>query len=233
MADYYALIPAAGHGSRMGGATPKQYLELLGRPLIHHAIARLCGCPRIARVFVVLAADDEYWQGYDWTPFAPKLTPLFCGGAERFESVRNGLAAIAAEVDAQDWVLVHDAARPGLGDAALMRLIEEAGTDEAGGLLAVPLADTLKRADPENRVAATEPRAGLWQAQTPQMFRHAMLLEALTRSAGQMPTDEAQAIESMGLKPKLVLGDSRNFKVTWPQDLELAALMLAQQGDRE
>ncbi|MDP2827541.1 MAG: 2-C-methyl-D-erythritol 4-phosphate cytidylyltransferase [Sulfuricellaceae bacterium] len=230
MTDYYALIPAAGHGSRMGDPTPKQYLELLGRPLIHYAIARLCGCPQIKRVYVVLAADDEYWQQYDWSAFAPKLMPLFCGGAERFESVRNGLTAINAEVDANDWVLVHDAARPGLGDAALTRLIEEGGVDDVGGLLAVPLADTLKRADAANRVAATEPRAGLWQAQTPQMFRHAQLLEALTRSAGQMPTDEAQAIESMGLKPRLVLGDSRNFKVTWPQDMELAALML---GDGE
>ena len=114
MTDYYALIPAAGHGSRMGDPTPKQYLELLGRPLIHYAIARLCGCPQIKRVFVVLAADDERWQRHDWTSFAPKLAPLFCGGQERFESVRNGLAAIAAEVDTDDWVLVHDAARPGL-----------------------------------------------------------------------------------------------------------------------
>ncbi len=226
MINYYALIPAAGSGSRMGAPAPKQYLEVLGRPLIYYAIARLCGCPQIERVYVVLAPDDERWGSYDWEAFAPTLVPLFCGGGERFESVRNGLKAIEDDVDGGDWVLVHDAARPCLSEAALERLIAEGGADAVGGLLAVPVADTLKRADAENRVAHTEPRAGLWQAQTPQMFRHGPLLAALSQPGSHVPTDEAQAMEQMGLKPRLVLGDSHNFKVTYAQDLALAALLL-------
>lgn len=226
MPNFYGLIPAAGSGSRMGEPTPKQYLEVLGRPLIYYAIARLCGCKDIERVYVVLAPDDERWGRYDWEAFAPTLVPLFCGGSERFESVRNGLKAIQDDVEADDWVLVHDAARPCLGEEALARLIVENGADPVGGLLAVPVADTLKRADAEQRIAHTEARAGLWQAQTPQMFRHGMLFEALSRPGGHVPTDEAQAIEQLGLKPKLVLGDSRNFKVTYPQDLEMATLLL-------
>jgi len=226
MTNFYGLIPAAGSGSRMGAPTPKQYLEVLGRPLIYHAIARLCGCTQIERVYVVLAPDDERWGNYDWEAFAPTLVPLFCGGSERFESVRNGLKAIRDDVDADDWVLVHDAARPCLGEAALARLIAEGGADAVGGLLAMPVADTLKRADAENRVAHTEPRTGLWQAQTPQMFRHGPLLDALSLPGSHIPTDEAQAMEQMGLKPRLILGDSRNFKVTYAQDLEMAELLL-------
>lgn len=230
MTNYYGLIPAAGSGSRMGAPTPKQYLEVMGRPLIYYAIARLCGCPQIERVYVVLAPDDERWGLYDWEAFAPTLVPLFCGGAERFESVRNGLKAIADDVDGEDWVLVHDAARPCLSEEALGRLIREGGADAVGGLLAVPVADTLKRADAENHVAHTEPRAGLWQAQTPQMFRHGQLLEALSRPGSHVPTDEAQAVELLGKKPLLVLGDSRNFKVTYAQDLEMAELLLKEEA---
>jgi 2-C-methyl-D-erythritol 4-phosphate cytidylyltransferase len=210
----------------MGAAAPKQYIEVLGRPLIYYAIARLCGCPQIERVYVVLARDDERWGRHDWEAFAPTLVPLFCGGAERFESVRNGLKAIQDDVAADDWVLVHDAARPCLSEEALGRLIVEGGADPVGGLLAVPVADTLKRADTEHRVVNTEPRAGLWQAQTPQMFRHGALLEALSQPGAHVPTDEAQAIEQMGLSPRLIQGDSRNFKVTYAQDLEIASLLL-------
>jgi len=226
MPNYYALIPAAGFCSRMGGETPKQYLSILGRPLIHYAVAALCRHAMISRVYVVLAPEDLLWKSYDWSDFAGKLKPLYCGGAERFESVRNGLRAIQDDVAADDWVLVHDAARPCLSDAALGRLIAEGGADPVGGLLAVPVADTLKRADAEQRVAHTEPRAGLWQAQTPQMFRHGPLLEALSLPGSHVPTDEAQAMELMGLKPRLILGDSRNFKVTYAQDLEVASLLL-------
>lgn len=229
MPNFYALIPAAGWGSRMGAPTPKQYLEVLGRPMIYYAIARLCGCKEIERVYVVLASDDERWGQYDWEVFSPTLVPLFCGGAERFESVRNGLNAIRDDVAADDWVLVHDAARPCLSDAALGRLIAEGGADPVGGLLAVPVADTLKRAGAEQRVAHTEPRAGLWQAQTPQMFRHGALLAALSVPGSHVPTDEAQAMELAGQRPRLVLGDSRNFKVTYAQDMEIAKLLLQQE----
>ncbi|MCE5181615.1 MAG: 2-C-methyl-D-erythritol 4-phosphate cytidylyltransferase [Betaproteobacteria bacterium] len=226
MPNYYALIPAAGSGSRIGGETPKQYLSVLGRPLIHYAVATLCACPQIVSVYVVLAAGDTLWQSFDWSLFSAKLKVLHCGGAERFESVRNGLDAIRDEVGFEDWVLVHDAARPGLNSELLERLIVEVGNDPFGGLLAVPVADTLKRADADNRVQRTEPRTGLWQAQTPQMFRYGLLQRALSLLDGEV-TDEAQAVEKLGFQAKLVAGDMTNFKVTYPQDVKLAELILS------
>lgn len=226
MPNYYALIPAAGFGSRMGGETPKQYLSVLGRPLIHYAIAALCRHAMISSVYVVLAPEDTLWKSYDSTAFAGKLKPLYCGGAERFESVRNGLEAVRDEVGFEDWVLVHDAARPGLSGELLDRLIGEVGNDPFGGLLAVPVADTLKRADADNRVLRTESRDKLWQAQTPQMFRYGLLQRALSLLDGAVVTDEAQAVERMGFQAKLVAGDMTNFKVTYPQDIKLAELIL-------
>ncbi|HUW50538.1 MAG TPA: 2-C-methyl-D-erythritol 4-phosphate cytidylyltransferase [Sulfuricella sp.] len=226
MPNYYALIPAAGSGSRMGGETPKQYFSVLGRPLIHYAVAALCACPQIASVYVVLAPDDKLWQSFDWSHFSAKLKVLYCGGAERFESVRNGLDAIREEVGFEDWVLVHDAARPGLNRELLDRLIAEVGDDPFGGLLAVPVADTLKRADADNRVQRTEPRTGLWQAQTPQMFRYGLLQRALSL-LDSGATDEAQAVEKLGFQAKLVAGDMTNFKVTYPRDVKLAELILS------
>lgn len=226
MSDHYALIPAAGSGSRMGGELPKQYLDLAGRPMIYHALRRLCGSTRIRRVYVVISPEDCYWDAYDWHEFAAKLTILRRGGASRADSVRNGLEAMADEVAADDWVLVHDAARPCLSPALLDRLLNQAGNDAVGGLLAVPVADTLKRADATQHVDATLPREGLWQAQTPQMFRHAMLLQALRQMGDAVPTDEARAIEALGFKPLLVAADNGNFKVTYPRDLYLARLIL-------
>ena len=211
----------------MGGETPKQYLSVLGRPLIHYAVAALCRHARISRVYVVLAPEDMLWKSYDWSAFTGKLKPLYCGGAERFESVRNGLDAIRDEVGFDDWVLVHDAARPGLSGELLDSLIGEVGNDPFGGLLAVPVADTLKRADADNRVLRTEPRDGLWQAQTPQMFRYGLLQRALSLLDGAVVTDEAQAVERMGFQAKLVAGDITNFKVTYPQDVKLAELILS------
>ena len=172
------------------------------------------------------------WKSFDWSAFAGKLKPLYCGGAERFESVRNGLDAIRDEVGFEDWVLVHDAARPGLSGELLDRLIGEVGEDPFGGLLAVPVADTLKRADADNRVLRTESRDKLWQAQTPQMFRYSLLQRALSLLDGAAVTDEAQAVERMGFQAKLVAGDMTNFKVTYPQDIKLAELILRRQGMR-
>ncbi len=222
MSEFYALVPAAGFGSRMGGELPKQYLPLAGQPMIFHALATLCACADIATVFVVLASDDTQFHQYDWSIFGDKLQPLYCGGATRAESVTNGL--MAAELEPEDWVLVHDAARPCLSQAQLARLIAELRDDEVGGLLAVPVADTLKRADAEQRVAYTENRDRLWQAQTPQMFRAGLLLQALL-TAPQV-TDEASAVEALGLHPKLVASESTNFKVTYPQDIKLAEFLL-------
>lgn len=224
MNEFYALVPAAGCGARMGGELPKQYLPLAGQPLIFHALNTLCGNTQIHTVFVVLSPDDKWFNSYDWSRFGAKLQPLFCGGSTRAESVLNGL--LAAELQAQDWVLVHDAVRPCLTQVHLDKLIGETGDDNVGGLLAVPLADTLKRADAEARVLRTENREQLWQAQTPQMFRAGLLARALQQSPEV--TDEASAIEALGLQPKLVLSDATNFKVTYPQDLLLAELLLNQ-----
>lgn len=230
MSRYFALIPAAGTGSRMGADCPKQYLPLLGLPLIAHTLQALAREPRIEKIIVVLAPDDEQWQSHDWSGWQGRLETLRCGGASRAESVLNGLDAMAAWCADDDWVLVHDAARPCLPRSALARLIDGAGEDAVGGLLAVPVADTLKRADQQGRVATTEPRAGLWQAQTPQMFRHGMLRQALA-AAGNDVTDDASAIEKAGLHPLLVEADSRNLKVTYPRDLQLAELILEHLDD--
>ena len=228
----FALVPAAGSGARMGGERPKQYLPLAGRPLIYHALQTLCAVPRIARVFVVLAPDDAAWQRHDWSALGSKLAPLFCGGATRAESVRNGLRATAAQVQAQDWMLVHDAARPCLATWHVDALIDGVGNVDDGGILATPVADTLKRADERGCIAATVPRAELWQAQTPQMFRHAYLRRALETHANvEGVTDEASAMEGLGFRPKLVASDPTNLKVTYPLDLHLAGWILQHRGD--
>ncbi len=224
MPRHYAIVPAAGSGSRFGAEKPKQYLDLLGRPLIFHTLAALTACPDIERVWVVLAPDDPWWPRYDWSELGPKLETVRCGGATRAESVGNGLQAAAMVAADDDWILVHDAARPCLSAVMLDALFAELADDPVGGILAVPVADTLKRADGEQRVAATEPRDGLWQAQTPQMFRYGQLEKALKNE--KSVTDEAGAIEALGLKPKLVRADSTNLKVTYPADLTLAAMIL-------
>jgi 2-C-methyl-D-erythritol 4-phosphate cytidylyltransferase len=223
---YFALVPAAGTGSRLGGDVPKQYLPLAGKPLLYHTLRQLADHPRIEQVFVVLAPGDAQFRLMGWGDLEGHVRPLYCGGETRAASVYNGLLAARDEIEGDDWVLVHDAARPCLSAGAVERLISEVGDDEAGGLLAVPVADTLKRGDGASRVTATERREGLWQAQTPQMFRYGFLVEALRRCGATVVTDEAGAIEKLGLKPKLVMGEARNLKVTYPQDLELAALIL-------
>lgn len=252
----FALVPAAGSGARLGSPIPKQYLPLAGRPMIWHALSVLCRHTRIAQVYVVLSAGDAGWAGYDWSPLGDALRPVFCGGVTRAESVVNGLAAMAGELTEDDWVLVHDAARPCLSPALLDALLNALADDPVGGLLALPVADTLKRAraeagrlagvadggrQPERaaprrgnmprdaqapRVAATVARDGLWQAQTPQMFRYGLLRAALAAAPKEM-TDEAGALEMAGYRPRLVPSELRNFKVTYPADLALAELILA------
>lgn len=224
MPRHYAIVPAAGSGSRFGAEKPKQYLDLLGRPLIYHTLAALTAHPDIDRVWVVLSPDDEWWSHYDWSSLGAKLETVRCGGATRAESVTNGLKAAAMVAGDDDWVLVHDAARPCLSAAMIDAMMAELASDPVGGILAVPVADTLKRADAEQRVAATEPRDGLWQAQTPQMFRYGLLGAALDKCRDV--TDEAGAVEALGHKPRLVRGDATNLKVTYPADLVLAAMIL-------
>lgn len=225
--SYYALVPAAGSGARMGGAQPKQYLPLLGQPVLRHTLAALCAVPELTAVFVVLAPDDEVWDSHDWSVFGERLIPLRCGGDSRAASVTNGLRAIQERVDSEDWVLVHDAARACLTVAQTQKLIAQVDGDPVGGILAIPVADTLKRAvgeEAEPRIETTVPRDALWQAQTPQMFRHGQLLQALEWCPSV--TDEASAIEFLGLRPRLVAGDATNLKITYPLDLQLAAWIL-------
>ena len=222
---FYGLIPAAGAGERMGSAGPKQYLKLLGRPLLYHSVKALLANDRSDTVFVGLAPAYSEFRQHDWGEFGERIAPLYCGGATRHDSVLNGLVAASSTVESDDWILVHDAARPCLGQRELQRMLDELATDEVGGILGVPVADTLKRADAAGRIQATEPREQLWQAQTPQMFRHGLLLQALGRTAKL--SDEAGAIEAMGLQPKLVQGSGTNLKVTYPEDLQLAQTILA------
>ncbi|MDO8315454.1 MAG: 2-C-methyl-D-erythritol 4-phosphate cytidylyltransferase [Rugosibacter sp.] len=238
---YYALIPAAGIGQRVAQTTPKQYLPLAGQTMIWHALRALCKNPAIDRVFVVLATDDkEEWPDQAMASLGSKLQVLRCGGATRAHSVLNGLRMMAVMLGdiAEDWVLVHDAARPCLSDVLVEKLIAEVGDDAVGGLLAVPVADTLKQADFSfesgdaiARSVGTVPRENLWQAQTPQMFRHGLLLRALgtiDNMAGDAPviTDEASAVEALGLAPRLVVSLTHNIKVTYPADLQLAEIIL-------
>ena len=222
MAKFHVIIPAAGSGSRMATVLPKQYVSLLDRPMIAWTLDTFLACERIASVHLALSPDDHHWQAHQI--HHPKLSILHCGGETRAVTVLNALKGL--DVDDADWVLVHDAARPGLTHELLDHLLDEVQDDEVCGLLAIPVSDTLKRADAKLRVASTESRDGLWQAQTPQMFRYGILKDALTKAGGK-PTDEAEAVEALGFSPKLVTGQLRNLKITYSQDLALAEAILA------
>jgi len=202
--------------------------------MLWHAVGSVCMAP-IENVFVVLAPEDRRYAGFDWSAFAGRLEPLYCGGETRRDSVYNGLVAAMAAVDADDWVLVHDAARPCLPQRDLANLIRETRDDLIGGILALPVADTVKRVVKEEtrtdegsvlRIAGTEDRSQLWLAQTPQMFRCGLLIEALQK-AQHAVTDEASAMEQMGLRPRLVAGSRENIKVTFPEDFAIAEAIVA------
>jgi len=219
--NYWALVPAAGIGSRIGSQRPKQYLHLHGKPILQHTLERL-NLPTIAGIVVCVAKGDPYWD----TLSLPMPVMRVNGGAERCHSVLNGLQALQQRAHADDWVLVHDAARPCVRQADIEKLMTELAQHPVGGLLAVPVRDTMKR------VAAgrleTVNREGLWHALTPQMFRLGALSSALESllSRGEVVTDDAQAMEKMGLRPVLVEGDADNIKITRPQDLRLAELYI-------
>lgn len=237
----HVLIPAAGVGTRAGGEGPKQYRPVAGRALLAHTVDafRALGTQLATLALVVSPGDEarafvaQAVPGFPRPPaqgFEEHLLPV--GGATRAASVRQGLAALAERgAAAQDWVLVHDAARCLVTPAQVQALIAACRPDPVGGLLALPLPDTLKQADADGRVAATLPRAGKWLAQTPQMFRLGQLAEALDR-AGPQVTDEASAIEALGLAPRLVPGSPQNFKITYPEDFALAeAVLLARRRE--
>lgn len=224
----WAVLPAAGRGTRFGGEVPKQYLEVGGRPLIAHALDALLSHPRVAGAMVALCADDARWPG--WTELHGKPVRCCVGGGERADSVLAALHALPGDVAADALVLVHDAARPNLRAEDLDRLIGSAEARADGAILGAPVRDTLKRADADAHILATEPRTALWRAFTPQAFRRAELTAALesARAAGVVVTDEAMAMELAGARPALVEGREDNLKVTTKADLALADYLLRQ-----
>jgi len=197
--------------------------------MLWHAVKAVCA-PPVERVLVVLAPGDDTFASHDWSAFSGRLEPVYCGGSTRRDSVFNGLVSAMAELDVSDWVLVHDAARPCLPYHDLQQLISVIGEDQVGGILALPVSDTVKRAAKDEagaqRIATTEDRAQLWLAQTPQMFRAGLLMQALQKARGTV-TDEASAIEQLGLKPRLVAGSRENLKVTYPEDVVIAEAILS------
>lgn len=220
---YFALIPAAGVGARMAAAAPKQYLPISGKPMLRHTIDAFLSSRLISHTYVVVSPDDGHIDAI--APSGP-VSVLRCGGATRMESIRNGLQALAGTIASDDWVLVHDAARPGLDAALIEKLITAVGSDPVGGLLALPVVDTVKRSGAGE--VQTVARDGLWLAQTPQMFRYKLLGEALAAAKDpNLVTDDASAIEAMGLSPRLVEGHPRNLKVTLPADIRIAEMYLA------
>lgn len=225
---YVALIPAAGIGARMAADGPKQYLPIGGKPMLRHTIDAFLSSPLIAHVYVVVSAADPYIDAL--VPTAG-VTVLRCGGASRLESVRNALLLLGqgpAALAPHDWVLVHDAARPGLTAALIERLITTIGASAVGGLLALPVVDTVKRAGGAATAVSTVARDGLWLAQTPQMFRYLLLCDALAAATdASVITDDASAVEAMGCSPMLVEGHPRNLKVTLPADIRIAEMYLA------
>jgi 2-C-methyl-D-erythritol 4-phosphate cytidylyltransferase len=224
----FAIVPAAGVGRRMGGEVPKQYLALGGQSVLEHTLARIAGQPGIVRVIVPVAAHDVRFATLTLPPTCVAVT----GGAERCHSVLAGLDALAGEAADDDWVLVHDAARPCVRGADIARMVAELESNAVGGILAVPVRDTLKRCAADGRIEATVSRDGLWQAQTPQMFRFRLLREAIEAAlaGGELVTDEAQAVERAGHVPRVVAGHGDNLKITQPEDLDLAARILAAQA---
>jgi 2-C-methyl-D-erythritol 4-phosphate cytidylyltransferase len=224
MPKVFALVLAAGQGTRIGDAVPKQYLPIAGKPMMFHSIEALAAVSRIERLFVVLAPLDRHWGEHDWSALPEKIEAAFCGGSHRAESVLNTLKFLESRIARDDWVLVHDAARPCIATELVEQFLDEIGDDEVGGLLAMPLADTLKRAGEEQRVEATIPRTGLWRAQTPQMFRYGLLRRGLEKSPEA--TDESAAVESLGHAPRLAEGETSNMKVTFAEDIQIAELIL-------
>jgi 2-C-methyl-D-erythritol 4-phosphate cytidylyltransferase len=227
---YWAVVPAAGVGKRMSLARPKQYLTLLGQTVIEHTLELFLEHQRVCGVVVVLAKDDPYWPQLPISRHPALYTAR--GGAERYHSVVNGLLRLGDLADDQDWVLVHDAARPCLRRTDLEALMEQLANDPVGGLLACPVRDTMKRGDAEGSVVGTVDRHQLWHALTPQMFRLGPLRRALrgAMERDSSVTDEAAAMEMDGLRPRLVQGHQDNIKITSPADLPLAALLLQAQG---
>ncbi len=228
---YWAIVPAAGIGTRMGADYPKQYLPLAGRPVIEHTLERLAQHPLITEIVVALAKEDSYWTEINLQKMSKPVTTTN-GGTERCDSVLNGLKAIESRANDKDWVLVHDAARPCVRVADIEQLISQCKNTD-GGLLGIAAKDTMKLVDDEACVTQTLNREFIWQAFTPQMFRYRNLRDALEQGlrSGKPITDEAMAMELAGYRPKLVSAHADNIKITRPEDLALAEFYLQQQNE--
>ena len=232
-ANCWAILPAAGIGSRMGGELPKQYLEVAGATLLEHSLHALLACQPITAVVVALHPEDT--RAAQLPAFDDRRVQRVVGGEQRSDSVLAGLEALASRAAPDDWVLIHDAARPCLQVEDCIGLISRVIDSGTGGILAEPVVDTVKMAGPDGLVARTLDRTGLWRAQTPQMFRLGELHRALTaaRQSGQAVTDEASAMEMAGYPVQLVAGSPNNLKVTVPDDLPLAAWYLQTRAGSE
>lgn len=230
MANVWAVVPAAGRGARFGAPLPKQYMAAAGRPLIAYTLDALAAHPAVAGLMVVLSESDPDWPGWRAVAGKPILTTI--GGDNRAASVLAGVLALPDSVRSDDFVLVHDAARPNLGPTDMDRLLETGRNDPVGAILAAPVRDTLKRAGDDGGIDATEPRERLWRALTPQLFRRHQLIRGLQEAAaaGVEVTDEAMAMERLGLRPLLVEGAEDNFKITTPADLARFEFELSRRG---
>ena len=228
MSSFWAVVPAAGVGKRMGGDIPKQYLQVMGKPVLQHTLDRLLSVESLQGIQVALGAEDGYWQDLPASRH-PRIHAV-PGGRERADSVHSALLHLAGQAQTDDWVLVHDAARLCLTRGDVLKLIEALQEDPVGGILAVPVSDTLKTVE-NGLITGTPDRSRVWRALTPQMFRYGLLCRALAEAAeqGKLVTDEASAVELAGYHPKIVEGRPDNLKITRPEDLPLAAFYLERQ----
>ena len=226
MTTFWGVIPAAGVGRRMGGSIPKQYLRLHDVPVIIHTLKKLAATPSIEGIIVVISETDPYWPELNIPVDIP--VRVVTGGEHRVHSVFNGVESIASELSNDDWILVHDAARPCVRNEDIVKLIDAVKDHECGGLLATPVRDTMKQAAENNAIKATLDRSTMWHALTPQIFRAPLLLDALTAGLNDPDkiTDEASALELQGYSPLLVEGHADNIKITRPEDLALAGFYL-------
>lgn len=226
---YWVIVPAAGIGTRMRAELPKQYLTLNGKTLLEHTLERLLQLPGLAGLVLALSPRDSYWEQLPLSR-DPRIS-VVDGGSERSRSVLNALNYLTLQAKADDWVLVHDAARPCITVGAMTNLCRHTREHAVGGILAVPVGDTLKQVDHTGLVLTTRDREGLWQAQTPQLFRYQLLHQCLARALGQSEniTDEASALELAGYRPLVVEGRTDNLKVTRPEDLALAEMIVQRQ----
>lgn len=225
----WAVVPAAGIGSRMQADIPKQYLEIDNKPILARTIERLASHPKISGIVVAIAAHDHWWSNLAIEAQCPIHTVI--GGDERYHSVLNALQFLD-DKQQDSWVLVHDAARPCLRHQDIDLMLEQLTHDSVGGILGIPVTDTVKRVNEHNEITETVCREGLWRAATPQMFRVQVLHDAIEKASTVINvTDEASAMEYMGYSPKMVAGHADNIKITVPQDLALAKLFLQQQQE--